>query len=163
MGRDTVQLETVVNTIAQEYLLEFTSDYGIPKALHPELPGPEDRIVDFPEGKVGARPRSRKSTGYTPYPHLETAGDATLRSGNKSQILPEGRDMDLFNLIRAPNPTKVKIRSHPRAAHEVPLLTMTAKRVIEIEDPTTATDSSGIPSTIERSPLDFANEAGSSD
>nr|GEY21162.1 hypothetical protein [Tanacetum cinerariifolium] len=53
MGRDTVQLETAVNTISQEYLLEFTSEYGIPETLHPELPGPKDRIVDFPEGKVG--------------------------------------------------------------------------------------------------------------
>nr|GEV52521.1 hypothetical protein [Tanacetum cinerariifolium] len=51
MGRDTVRLETAVKTISQEYLLEFTSEYGIPEALHPELPGPEDRIVDFPKGK----------------------------------------------------------------------------------------------------------------
>nr|GEZ09418.1 hypothetical protein [Tanacetum cinerariifolium] len=57
MGRDTVQLETAVNTISHEYLLEFTSEYGIPKTLHPELPGPEDRIVDFPEGKVGVYTR----------------------------------------------------------------------------------------------------------
>nr|GEV63769.1 hypothetical protein [Tanacetum cinerariifolium] len=49
MGRDTVQLETDVNTISQEYLLEFTSEYGIPETLHPALPGPEDRVVDFPE------------------------------------------------------------------------------------------------------------------
>nr|GEV54231.1 putative transposase (putative), gypsy type [Tanacetum cinerariifolium] len=75
----------------------------------------------------------------------------------------DDRDMDLFNLIRAPNPTKVKIKSRPRGAHEVPLLTMTANRVIEMEDPAAATDSSGIPSTIERSPLDFANEAGTPD
>nr|GEX67587.1 hypothetical protein [Tanacetum cinerariifolium] len=34
--------------------------------------------------------------------------------------------MDLFNLIRAPNPTKVKIKSRPRAPNEVPLLTLTA-------------------------------------
>nr|GEX84094.1 hypothetical protein [Tanacetum cinerariifolium] len=81
MGRDTVQLETAVNTFSQEYLLEFTSEYGIPEALHPELPRPEDRIVDFPEGK----------------------------------------------------------------------------------DPTAATDSTGVPSTIERSPLDFATEAGAED
>nr|GEW51648.1 hypothetical protein [Tanacetum cinerariifolium] len=74
----------------------------------------------------------------------------------------DDRDMDLFNLIRAPNPTKVKIGSRPRAAHEVPLLTMTANRVIEMEDPTAATNSSGVPSTIERSPLDFADKAGAS-
>nr|GEU42149.1 hypothetical protein [Tanacetum cinerariifolium] len=66
--------------------------------------------------------------------------------------------MDLFNLIRAPNPAKVKTGSRPRIAHEVPLLTVTANRAIEIEDPVAATDSSGVPSTIERSPLDFANE-----
>nr|GEZ38345.1 hypothetical protein [Tanacetum cinerariifolium] len=42
-------------------------------------------------------------------------------------------DMDLLNLIRAPNPTKVKTGSHPRAPHEVPLLTLTATRVIEMD------------------------------
>ncbi|GJW14243.1 hypothetical protein Tco_0018376 [Tanacetum coccineum] len=52
MVRDTIQLETAVSTISQEYLLEFTSEYGITEDLHPELPGPGDRIVDFPEGKV---------------------------------------------------------------------------------------------------------------
>nr|GEV60377.1 transposase (putative), gypsy type [Tanacetum cinerariifolium] len=75
----------------------------------------------------------------------------------------DDRDMNLFILIRAPNPTKVKTGSRPRAAHEVPLLTVTANRVIEMEDPAAATDSSGVPSTIERSPLDFANEVGASD
>ncbi|GJW81761.1 hypothetical protein Tco_0145736, partial [Tanacetum coccineum] len=39
-------------TNSQEYLLEFTSEYGIPEDLHLELPGPEERIVNFPEGKV---------------------------------------------------------------------------------------------------------------
>nr|GEZ02658.1 hypothetical protein [Tanacetum cinerariifolium] len=119
MGRDIVQLETAVSTISQEYLLEFTSEYGISENLHPELPGPEERIVDFSEGKV---------------------------------------DIDLFNFIRAPNPTKVKTGTRPRAAHEVPLLTVIASQIIEMEDPVATTDSSGVPSTIERSPLDFANE-----
>nr|GEU76598.1 hypothetical protein [Tanacetum cinerariifolium] len=105
MGRDTVQLETAVSTISQEYLLEFTSEYGILEALYPELP-----------------------------------------------------DMDLFNLICGPNPPKVKIGTSPYAAHKVPLLIVTASRVIEIEDSAVATDSSRVPSTIERSPLDFSNE-----
>ncbi|GJX17129.1 hypothetical protein Tco_0217961 [Tanacetum coccineum] len=52
MGRDTIQLEDAVSTISEEYLLEFTSEYGIPESLHPELPGPEEHIVEFPEGKV---------------------------------------------------------------------------------------------------------------
>ncbi|GKG11535.1 hypothetical protein Tco_0342935, partial [Tanacetum coccineum] len=66
--------------------------------------------------------------------------------------------MDLFNLISAPNPTKVKTGTRPRAAHKVPLLTVTASRVIEMEDAAVASESSGTPSTIEKSPLDFANE-----
>nr|GEV59499.1 hypothetical protein [Tanacetum cinerariifolium] len=137
MGRDTVQLEIVVSTISQEYLLEFTSEYGISEALHPELPGPEDRIVDFPEGKDGMPAENT----YSP----------------EAVMILNTYHIDLFNLIRAPNPTKVKTCSRPRAAHEVPL-TVTANRVIEMEDPAAATDSSGVPSTIERSPLDFANE-----
>ncbi|GJS34031.1 hypothetical protein Tco_0532413 [Tanacetum coccineum] len=119
MGRDTIQLENAVSTISQEYLLEFTSEYGIPEGLHPELPGPEETIVEFPEGKV---------------------------------------DMDLFNLISAPNPTKVKTGTRPRAAHKVPLLAVTGSCVIEIEDAAVASESSQTPSTIEKSPLDFANE-----
>ncbi|GKE58208.1 hypothetical protein Tco_1497393, partial [Tanacetum coccineum] len=47
MGRGTIQLEDTVPTISGEYLLEFTSEYGIPEDLHPELPGPEETIVDF--------------------------------------------------------------------------------------------------------------------
>nr|GEZ96532.1 hypothetical protein [Tanacetum cinerariifolium] len=70
--------------------------------------------------------------------------------------------MDLFSLIRAPNPTKVKTGSRPRAPHKLPLLTLTASRVIEMDEPAVAMDSSGVPSAIERSPLDFADEAEAS-
>nr|GFA83904.1 hypothetical protein [Tanacetum cinerariifolium] len=52
MGRDTIQLENVISTISQDYLLEFTSKYGIPESLHLELSGPEDHIMEFPGGKV---------------------------------------------------------------------------------------------------------------
>nr|GEW54204.1 transposase (putative), gypsy type [Tanacetum cinerariifolium] len=75
----------------------------------------------------------------------------------------DDREMDLFSLIRAPNPTKVKTGSRPRAPHEVPLLTLTSARVIEMDEPAPATDSSGVPSAIEWSPLDFAYEAGAFD
>nr|GEU77825.1 hypothetical protein [Tanacetum cinerariifolium] len=48
--------------------------------------------------------------------------------------------------------------TRPRAAHEVPLLTATANRVIDIEDMTRASGSLGTPSTVDKSPLDFSNE-----
>nr|GEZ24007.1 ribonuclease H-like domain, reverse transcriptase, RNA-dependent DNA polymerase [Tanacetum cinerariifolium] len=70
----------------------------------------------------------------------------------------DDRAMDLFNLISALNPTKVKTRTRPRAAHEVPLLTVTTSRVIDMEDVAVALESSGTPSTIEKSSLDFANK-----
>nr|GFD18668.1 hypothetical protein [Tanacetum cinerariifolium] len=62
-------------------------------------------------------------------------------------------------LIRAPNPTKVKTESRLRAPHELPLLTLIAPCVIEMDEPAAVTDSSGVPSAIEKSPLDFADEA----
>ncbi|GJZ17464.1 hypothetical protein Tco_0553587 [Tanacetum coccineum] len=49
---DTIQLEDAVSTTSQEYLLYFTSEYGIPEDLHLELPAENEAIVDFPEGKI---------------------------------------------------------------------------------------------------------------
>ncbi|GKD81266.1 hypothetical protein Tco_1348105, partial [Tanacetum coccineum] len=73
-------------------------------------------------------------------------------------LYDDDRDMDLFNLISAPNPTKVKTGTRPRAAHEVPLLTVTANRVIDMEDPVATATSSETPSVMEKSPLDFSSE-----
>nr|GFC01733.1 hypothetical protein [Tanacetum cinerariifolium] len=71
------------------------------------------------------------------YPHMLTA-----IAGCRTNCCSLTAYMDLFNLIRASNPTKVKVGSRPRAPHEVPLLTLTAPRVIEMDEPA-ATDSSG--------------------
>nr|GEY01565.1 hypothetical protein [Tanacetum cinerariifolium] len=154
MVRDSVQLETAVNIITHEYLLEFTSEYGISEMLRPELPRPGDRIVDFPEGKCVQRWDAGEwylfcggceGAGYALYPYPKTTGE-----------------MDLFSLIHAPNPTKVKTGSRPRAPHELPLLTLIASRVIEMDEPAVVTDSSGVPSAIGKSPLDFSDEAEAS-
>nr|GEX50739.1 hypothetical protein [Tanacetum cinerariifolium] len=126
------------------------------KDLHPELPGPKERIVDFSEGKVGVYTKFFEFANFRlPISQFlfDILGHYQIHLSQLSVI-----DMNLFNLIRASNPTKVKIGTRPRAAHEVPLLTVTASRVMEMEDPAVATESSGTTSTIERSPLDFANE-----
>ncbi|GJR74535.1 hypothetical protein Tco_0086900 [Tanacetum coccineum] len=73
-------------------------------------------------------------------------------------LYDDGRDMDLFNLISASNPTKVKTETRPRATHEVPLLTANANCVIDMEDTVAASRSSKTPSVVEKSPLDFASE-----
>ncbi|GJX30620.1 hypothetical protein Tco_0238699 [Tanacetum coccineum] len=260
MGRDTIQLEDAVSTISGEYLLEFTSEYGILEGLHPELLGPKETIVDFPKGKVGVytkffefanyliplsqflfdilgyyqihlsqlsvigttkvshfeitcrvlniiptlslfcmfyipsynsgwmsfsqRPGKNTPQCYTkPLDSLKNWNNrffwvderifltvvawrtSAPKDGMPSQIpIPRwtypcvNAKMDLFNLISAPNPAKVKTETRPRATHEVSLLTATATRVIDIEEVTKASESSRIPSPIEKSPLDFADE-----
>nr|GEW14767.1 hypothetical protein [Tanacetum cinerariifolium] len=85
--------------------------------------------------------RSCEGAGYASYPHPKTTEDVTVLGRNKSQILSGGREMDLFSLIRAPNPTNVKTGSRPCAPHEVPLLALTASQ---------------------KSPLDFAHGDGAS-
>nr|GEU94391.1 hypothetical protein [Tanacetum cinerariifolium] len=172
MGRDTVQLETAVNTISHEYLLEFTSEYGIPETLHPALPGPKDRIVDFSEGKIGWMFFSKRSGRNTPQCYTKPLDslknwnnrffwvdervfstvvdwrtnapkDGMSAAGTYSLEAVRVLDtyhMDLFNLIRAPNPTKVKIGSHPRAPHEG----AAAPKIPSFEDvPATAASGAG--------------------
>nr|GEX98054.1 hypothetical protein [Tanacetum cinerariifolium] len=101
-------------------------------AMPPSIPD-RDIVQSSHGAAIAGDPDSEKSSSFTP-------------------------DMDLFNLISAPNPTKVKISFRPCVAHEVPLLTATASRVVDMEDPDAATESSGTSSTIEKSPLDFDNE-----
>ncbi|GKC05229.1 hypothetical protein Tco_0996839 [Tanacetum coccineum] len=175
MGRDTIQLETAVSTISPEYLLEFTSEYGIAEELHPKLPSPGDRIVDFPEGKdemsvAGSYPMEDVVALNTRRTPIQKQPEALLCLVGLSRryflgddvyptfLYDDDREMDLFNLISAPNPTKVKTGTRPRAAHEVPLLIATATRVIAMEDAIGLSSSSGTPSTMEKSPLDFSNE-----
>nr|GEZ30174.1 hypothetical protein [Tanacetum cinerariifolium] len=262
MGRDTVQIETAVNTISHEYLLEFTSEYGIPETLHPELPGSEDRIVDFPEGKVAVYTRFFEFANFR-FPlsqflfdvlgyyqihlsQLSVIGGAkggchsvkgrkrippqcytkpldSLKNWNNrffwvdERVFPTVVDwrtnapkdgmpaVSTYSIeaVRALDTHRTPIqkqpemllclvgishryylgdevygsiqfnscsksyegedRKPPTRPHEVPLLTLTATRVIEMDDPAAATDSSGVPSTIEKSPLDFADEAKVSD
>ena len=67
MVRDTITLDRAVSVISGKYLLEFCSEYYIPDELHPELPGPGDKIFDFPEGKVGVSPNfSSSPTSVSP-------------------------------------------------------------------------------------------------
>ncbi|GKB67644.1 hypothetical protein Tco_0929056 [Tanacetum coccineum] len=61
-------------------------------------------------------------------------------------------------ILCAPNPSKVRTRTRPRAAYEVLLLIATANGVIEMEDTIVASGSSGTSAAIEKSPLDFADE-----
>ncbi|GKA78332.1 hypothetical protein Tco_0784869 [Tanacetum coccineum] len=203
MGRDTIQLEDDVSTISKEYLLEFTSEYGIPESLHLELPSLKEPIVEFPKGKLVFTPSFSNLQTIRTFPTViewhtnapkdkiplvecYSAADITTLNTYLTPIQkqPEAlfclvrlsqsyflrddvyptflydddRDMDFFNLISAPNPTKVKTETRPRAAHEVPLLSATASRVIDMEDTAVASGSSGTPPTLEKSPLDFANE-----
>ncbi|GJZ14424.1 hypothetical protein Tco_0549654 [Tanacetum coccineum] len=155
-------------------LARIMSSRGV--TLHPELPGPEEPIVEFSEGKVGVYTNDRRSQNDRIFPTVVEWRTNAPKDGMPSAdsysaadsyfpgddvyltfLYDDDRDMDLFNLISAPNPTKVKTETRPRASYEVPLLTDTASRVIDMEDTTVVSGSSGTPSALEKLPLDFAN------
>ena len=60
--------------------------------------------------------------------------------------------MDLFNLICAPGAAQVKIGTRQRVAHEVPLLTATAGRTVDMDAPPAMSESTETPSTATKSP-----------
>ncbi|GKA95783.1 hypothetical protein Tco_0817878 [Tanacetum coccineum] len=102
-------------------------------------------------------------------PGIRSMRNSTSRDGGKLDRSSQNKmgklctmgipsKMDLLDLIKASNPTKVKTGTRSRTAHEVPLLTTTASCVIQMENAPELSTSSGTPSTVERSPLDFLNE-----
>nr|GFA14444.1 hypothetical protein [Tanacetum cinerariifolium] len=146
MARDSVQLETAINTISHEYLLEFTSEYGISEMLHPELPGPGDRIVDFPEGKW----------------RTNASKDGMHASGTYSVEAVRALDTHRTPIQKQPEALLclVGISRRYYLGDDVngPIQLNTCSQ----SDKAAATDSSGVPSAIVRSPLDFADEAEAS-
>nr|GEW52682.1 hypothetical protein [Tanacetum cinerariifolium] len=140
MVRDSVQLETAVNTISHEYLLEFTSEYDISEMLHPELPGPGDRIVDFPEGKVDVMPANG------------TYSVEAVRTLDTHRTPIQKQPEMLLCLVG------ISHRYYLGDEVNGPIQFNTCSQ----SDKAAATDSSGVPSTIERSSLDFAHEAEAS-
>ena len=47
------QLEEFRSEMDEDELRQFTSDYFIPLAMHPEVPDSDACVADFPEGKIG--------------------------------------------------------------------------------------------------------------
>nr|GEX58443.1 ribonuclease H-like domain-containing protein [Tanacetum cinerariifolium] len=87
MGRDTIQLENAVSTISQEYFLEFTSEYRFLEGLHSELPGPEEMIVDFPEGNVERVSSNDDDTELSP--DIQGNDDSRATSMDENNTHPE--------------------------------------------------------------------------
>ncbi|GJZ67606.1 hypothetical protein Tco_0630846 [Tanacetum coccineum] len=161
MVRDTIQLETAVSTISQEYLLEFTSEYGITEDLHPELPGPGDRIVDFPEGKVGVYTKFFEFANFRiPISqfHFDILGHYQIYLSQLSVIGAATVDERVFPTIMDWRTNAPKDEMPVEGSYRFVQFDPCSEPQQEMEEPAAATKSSGIPSTIERSPLDFANE-----
>nr|GEV92574.1 hypothetical protein [Tanacetum cinerariifolium] len=152
--RDIVQLETAISTISQEYLLEFASEYGISEDLHPKLPGPEERIMDFPEGKVDERVFPTVADWRTSAPKDEMPAKDTYYAEAVTLV-----NTHHTSIQKQPEALLCLVRLSRRyfLGDDV-YLTFLHDDNREMEDPATATDSSRVPSTIERSPLNFANE-----
>ncbi|GKA11554.1 hypothetical protein Tco_0691100 [Tanacetum coccineum] len=121
---------------------------------HQELASPKQTALYCT--KALATPEQKTTGKEIPNPFIADGLLKTIRS-DEMLLKIKSQKMDSSNLISAPNPTKVKTGTRPCAAIEVPLLTATTNRVIDM-DTTGASRSSGTPSTVEKSLLDFADE-----
>ncbi|GJS69192.1 hypothetical protein Tco_0702033 [Tanacetum coccineum] len=156
MGRDTITLEQAVSTISQEYLQLFCSDYFIPESLHPELPGPEDAIVDervFPTPVAwrSSAPRDNKPTADS-YSEADVATLDTHRTSFGQQ--PE----DLLCLVGISQNYFFPEDQYPVFLYDNDQVMDLFGRVVNMEETPTISTSTGTPSEMEKSPLDFADE-----
>nr|GEX76664.1 hypothetical protein [Tanacetum cinerariifolium] len=108
-------------------------------------------IIKFPDlfdGIIGTTDSSGWTIEYSPSSRID------------APLLQRIRCYQSVHIPRrtTPNPAKVKTETRPRAAHEVPLLTATANRVMDMKDKIGASGSPGTPSTVEKLPLDLSNE-----
>ncbi|GKE85361.1 hypothetical protein Tco_1559103, partial [Tanacetum coccineum] len=165
---------------SKEYLLEFTSEYGIPESLHLDWPqgnhrglfGGQSRCLhqvfricklSHPPFTIPLRhPWALLNSSFITVsdrrnqtPRLPEELEQPVLLGGRENIphsygvahkRPKGWDAisrllfhggrDDVKHTPAPNPTKVKIETRPRATHEVQLLTVTANHVLDMENTT---------------------------
>ncbi|GJW52502.1 hypothetical protein Tco_0096587 [Tanacetum coccineum] len=128
----------------REYLLKFTSEYGILEDLHPELHGTEDTIVDFLEGKVGA-----PKDGMPPADSYSALDITTLNTRH----IPFQKQHELLLCL-------VGLSRRYYLGDDVDGLVQfdQCPKSCQDMDTTGASGSSRTPSTVEKSPLDFADE-----
>nr|GEY20301.1 hypothetical protein [Tanacetum cinerariifolium] len=164
--------------------------------VHSELPGREDRIVDFPEGKVlpklatlrstaTKRPRKNTPKCYTkPLDFLNNCNNCFFWVDERvfstvvdwqTNVPKDGMPADgtySVEAVRAPDMYRTPIQKQPELLLCVVRISRKyylgdeVNRLIQFDScPKSyeATDSSGVPSTIKRSLVDLAHEAGASD
>nr|GEY79008.1 hypothetical protein [Tanacetum cinerariifolium] len=147
MGRDTIRLEDAVSTISKEYLLSLPQSM-VDERIFPIVVEWRTNALKHKMPSADFYSEANVTTLNTHHTPIQKQPEALLCLVGLSQsyflrddvyptfLYDDDRDMDLFNLISASNPTKVKTETRPRVAHEVPLLTATASRVKDMEDTT---------------------------
>ena len=64
-----LQLNQIPSDISEDELRQFSSDYFIPLALHPEVPDEDACIADLPDEKIGVYTRFFEFANQrVPYP-----------------------------------------------------------------------------------------------
>ncbi|GKA74513.1 hypothetical protein Tco_0780815 [Tanacetum coccineum] len=167
MGRDTIQLEDDISTISEEYLLEFTSKYGIPESLHPEFPGPEEPIMEFPEGKVDVYTKFFEFANYRIHISqflFDILGYYQIQLSQLS-VIGAAKGGCRLEVTGEEHPTVLYKASGLLEELEQSILLdmylfnlINALNPAKMEDTAVASGSSGTPSALEKSPLYFANE-----
>nr|GEW67470.1 RNA-directed DNA polymerase, eukaryota, reverse transcriptase zinc-binding domain protein [Tanacetum cinerariifolium] len=105
LRRDTIQLETAVSTLPQEYLLEFTSEYDISEDVHPELPSAAFDGHREPGDRYGGS-RCSNIVFWTPF----TVEKSPLDFDNKNPSSPMIEELSLEEEVAVMEPRLSKKR-----------------------------------------------------
>ncbi|GKC50403.1 hypothetical protein Tco_1073148 [Tanacetum coccineum] len=140
-----------------EYLLEFTSEDGIQEDLHPELPDPEDTIVDFSEGEVDEKV----------FPTVVAWHTGSPKDGMPPADSYSALDVTTLNTCRTPIQKQPELLLCLVGLSWRYFLGDDVDGLVQFDqclescqdmDTTGASRSSETPSTVEKSPLDFADD-----
>ncbi|GJY16853.1 hypothetical protein Tco_0387275 [Tanacetum coccineum] len=132
---------TIILRRENEELLEFTSEYYIPFALHPVVPAASASIADFPEGKVGCYTekldalRRWREMFFWVDDALVPWDFAFYTQGSlpRDERPPPGSyKMDLFSMVHLSKPKLVTKGVCPLRDDKEPLLESTAGRTMEL-------------------------------
>ncbi|GJY26046.1 hypothetical protein Tco_0400772 [Tanacetum coccineum] len=146
-------IDSIRSVLTQSALDALCEKYYIPDVVHPELPAPNSRIRHGPVGKIGIYSRFFDAANY-PIPLSQFFVNILAYFWiNLSQLSVIGAakvshfemlcrvygfeptiEMDLFAFIHYADPTKVKIRERQVGEGDVPLLELTAGRVVPLAD-----------------------------
>nr|GEX02686.1 hypothetical protein [Tanacetum cinerariifolium] len=128
-------IDSMKYVLTQSALDALCKKYFIPDAVHPQLPGPNDRIHNSPIGQIAAKV-SHFEILCRVHNFEPTVGNfrrnKTLKKDPPPLPTEYNTNMDLFAFIQHADPTMARIREKEVREGKVPLFELTRGRVIPL-------------------------------